>query len=153
MIKKFEDLGVWQEARELCKEIYTHISKTPFSNDYALVNQINRSSGSIMDNIAEGFERSGNREFIQFMTISKASCAEVKSQVYRAFDRQYLSESEAEKLSAKTQSLINQLGGFIHYLKQSEFKGTKFKEPDLVYFPNPESRITNPESRITNNES
>lgn len=152
MIKKFEDLGVWQEARELCKEIYMHISKTPFSNDYALVNQINRSSGSIMDNIAEGFERSGNREFIQFLTISKASCAEVKSQVYRAFDRQYLSESESEKLSAKTQSLINQLGGFIHYLKQSEFKGTKFKEPDLVYFTNPESRITNHESRILNNK-
>ncbi|MEN9998738.1 MAG: hypothetical protein RI922_1728 [Bacteroidota bacterium] len=146
MIKKFEDLGVWQEARELCKEIYTHISKTPFSNDYALVNQINRSSGSIMDNIAEGFERSGNREFIQFLTISKASCAEVKSQVYRALDRQYLTTEKADEIITVTQSLINQLGGFIHYLKQSEFKGTKFKEPDLVYFTNPESRITNHES-------
>ena len=145
MIKKFEDLGVWQEARELCKEIYTHISKTPFSNDYALVNQINRSSGSIMDNIAEGFERSGNREFIQFLTISKASCAEVKSQVYRALDRQYLTTEKADEIISVTQSLINQLGGFIHYLKQSEFKGTKFKEPDLVYFTNPESRITNHE--------
>ncbi len=146
MIKKFEDLGVWQEARELCKEIYTHIAKTPFSNDYALVNQINRSSGSIMDNIAEGFERSGNREFIQFLTISKASCAEVKSQVYRALDRQYLTTEKADEIITVTQSLINQLGGFIHYLKQSEFKGTKFKEPDLVYFTNPESRITNHES-------
>ncbi len=152
MIKKFEDLGVWKEARELCNTVHKLISSPPFSNDYALVNQINRSSGSIMDNIAEGFERSGNREFIQFLTISKASCAEVKSQVYRALDRQYLTTEKADEIISVTQSLINQLGGFIHYLKQSEYKGTKFKEPDLVYFTNPESRITNHESRIMNPE-
>ena len=90
MIKKFEDLGVWQEARELCKEIFNLISEGDFSKDYALINQINRSSGSVMDNIAEGFGRSGNKEFIQYLSISKASCTEVKSQLYRALDRNYL---------------------------------------------------------------
>ena len=144
MIKKFEDLGVWQEARELCKEIFSQISEGSFSKDFALVNQINRSSGSVMDNIAEGFGRSGNKEFIQYLSISKASCTEVKSQLYRALDRNYLKTEKAEELNAKTQSLINQLGGFIHYLKQSEYKGSKFKDTDLVYFPNHESRIPNP---------
>ena len=69
---------------------------------------------------------------------------EVKSQLYRALDRNYLKTEKAEELNAKTQSLINQLGGFIHYLKQSEYKGSKFKDTDLVYFPNHESRIPNP---------
>ena len=87
MINKFEDLGVWQEARELCKEVYSLISEAEFSKDYALLNQINRSSGSVMDNIAEGFGRSGNKEFIQYLSVSKASCMEVKSQLYRALDR------------------------------------------------------------------
>jgi four helix bundle protein len=146
MIKKFEDLGVWQEARELCKEIFSQISEGSFSKDFALVNQINRSSGSVMDNIAEGFGRSGNKEFIQYLSISKASCTEVKSQLYRALDRNYLKTEKAEELNARTQSLINQLGGFIHYLKQSEYKGSKFKDTDLVYFPNHKSRIDNPKS-------
>jgi len=146
MIKKFEDLGVWQEARDLCKVIYSLISEGNFSKDYALVNQINRSSGSVMDNIAEGFGRSGNKEFIQYLSISKASCTEVKSQLYRALDRQYIQTEKADEILSKTQSLINQLGGFIHYLKQSEYKGSKFKDTELVYFPNPKSRIPNPES-------
>lgn len=139
MINKFEDLGVWQEARELCKEVYSLISEAEFSKDYALLNQINRSSGSVMDNIAEGFGRSGNKEFIQYLSVSKASCMEVKSQLYRALDRQYMKREKADELISKTQSLINQLGGFINYLKQSEFKGSKFKDTDLVYFTNSES--------------
>jgi len=148
-VKNFEELGVWKEARELCKNIYSLISQSDFSKDYALVNQINRSSGSIMDNIAEGFGRSGNREFIQYLSISKASANEVKSQLYRAIDRNYLTEENAKKILQQTQSLINQLGGFIHYLIQSDFKGSKFKEPEFEY--NPEFQITNPES--TNPES
>ena len=139
MINKFEDLGVWQEARELCKEVYSLISEAEFSKDYALLNQINRSSGSVMDNIAEGFGRSGNKEFIQYLSVSKASCMGVKSQLYRALDRQYMKREKADELISKTQGLINQLGGFIHYLKQSEFKGSKFKDTDLVYFTNSES--------------
>jgi four helix bundle protein len=75
-IEKFEDLIIWQEARKLCQEIYRHTSKPPFSKDYSLKDQINASSGSVMDNIAEGFERGGNKEFINFLGISRGSWAE-----------------------------------------------------------------------------
>lgn len=136
MIKKFEALGIWKESRELCVEIHVLISSDLFSRDYALSSQMNRSSGSIMDNIAEGFGRAGNREFIQFLSISKASWYEVKSQIYRALDRNYLSQEKAAELFSKIESISNQIGGFIKYLNQSEFKGSKFKEPDLVYLPN-----------------
>lgn len=133
MIKKFEDLGVWKDARVLCQLIFGFIKRDDFSKDYALVNQINRSSASIMDNIAEGFGREGNKEFIQFLSISKASCQEVKSQIYRSIDREYISQKEADELFQFLDSLINQIGGFIHYLKQSEFKGAKYKEPEVGY--------------------
>lgn len=137
-IKKFEDLVVWQESRKLCVEIFILINIKPFSMDYALVNQINRSSGSVMDNIAEGYGRSGNREFIQYLAIAKGSCNEVLSQLYRAKDRDYIEEDKFELMSFQTQSLINQLGGLIHYLNKSEFKGTKFKESKVLYqTPNP----------------
>lgn len=143
MIRNFEDLEVWQNSRDLCKEVHHLIISPEFAKDFALVNQINRSSGSIMDNIAEGFGRTGNKEFIQFLSISKGSCGEVKSQLYRAMDRSYLDIKKGEELLSFTQSLMNQLGGFIHYLKQSEFKGSKFKEPKVIYQMNSKSRIPN----------
>jgi four helix bundle protein len=96
-IKKFQDLEVWQLARALNQAIFDLICGDAFVKDYALKDQINRSSGSIMDNIAEGFERGGNREFIQFLSIAKGSAAEVRSQLYRAMDRKYLEASQFEK--------------------------------------------------------
>jgi four helix bundle protein len=127
MIKKLEDLQIWTDARELCDSIFIQTQKEPFLRDFGLKDQINRSSGSVMDNIAEGFGRNGNKEFVQFLSISKASCFEVKSQLYRAKDRGYLSEKEFETLITKIEELTNRCGGFIQYLKKSEFKGIKFK--------------------------
>lgn len=89
-VERFEDLRIWQLAREICNDIFELFESTPLGKDYALRDQMSRSSGSIMDNIAEGFERNGNREFIQFLSISKASCGELRSQLYRAFDRNYI---------------------------------------------------------------
>lgn len=126
-IERFEDLEVWKEARELCKIVYSLTNKSPFSKDFDLVRQIRRSSGSIMDNIAEGYERDGKKEFIQYLSISKGSVGEVRSQSYRALDQKYISEEEFKELYNKASSISKMLSGFINYLKKSEFKGVKYK--------------------------
>jgi four helix bundle protein len=126
-IKKFEDLEVWKEARELCKIVYSLTNKPVFSKDFDLVRQIRRSSGSIMDNIAEGLERDGKKEFIQFLSIAKGSAGEVRSQSYRAFDQNYISKEEFNELYEKANSISKMLSGFINYLKNSELKGIKYK--------------------------
>lgn len=100
-IKNFEDLSVWQHARALCNEIFKITLKQSFKVDFDLVRQIRRSSGSSMDNIAEGFERGGNKELIQFLFISKGSIGETRSQLSRAFDFGYISEGELNELKLK----------------------------------------------------
>jgi len=126
-IEKFEDLEVWQLARELCKIVYSLTKKNPFCKDFELVRQIRKSSGSIMDNIAEGYERDGNKEFIQFLSISKGSCGEVRSQSYRALDQSYISKEKFEEMYNKASSISKMLSGFINYLRKSEINGIKYK--------------------------
>lgn len=126
-IEKFEDLQIWQLGRDLCSDIFKLITKTKLKDDYKLKEQINGSSGSIMDNIAEGFERDGNKEFHNFLSIAKASCAETRSQLYRIFDRDYITESEFEQLKEKTTVLSKKINAFMSYLRSSEFKGNKYK--------------------------
>ena len=126
-IKKFEDLEVWKMARELCQEIFQLTLQEVFSKDFGLKNQIRDSSGSVMDNIAEGFERDGSREFVQFLSISKGSCGESHSQLYRALDRNYITKEQFELLSQKTNDLGRKISNLMIYLKNSELKGNKFK--------------------------
>ena len=97
-IQNFEDLKVWQKSRTLCQQVFVLITNGSFAKDFALIDQVNRSSGSIMDNIAEGFGRMDNNEFINFLTYSYASVLECKSQIYRAFDRNYISKEKLEEL-------------------------------------------------------
>lgn len=126
-IKKFEDLEVWQKARVLCNDIYPLTNSGSFEKDFKLRDQINSSSGSVMDNIAEGFERDGKNEFKQFLSIAKGSAGEVRSQLYRACDRNHINKNQFEKLLNQTEEISKQLNSFIKYLSQSEIKGSKFK--------------------------
>ena len=126
-IKRFEDLEVWQKAHELCNLIYPLTLKDSFARDFKLRDQINDSSGSVMDNIAEGFERDGKGEFKQFLSISKGSCGEVRSQLYRAIDRKYISQEEFQKCFSLAEEISKKLGSFINYLNSSEIKGLKYK--------------------------
>ena len=127
-VHKFEDLEVWQKAREICKFIHVLTMKDHLSKDFGLKDQIKRSSGSVMDNIAEGFERDGNKEFINFLTFSKGSVGEVRSQSYRALDYGYINQEEFDFLIKETTALSERLGKFISYLRNSEYKGVKFKK-------------------------
>lgn len=126
-IKRFEDILSWQKSRELCKLIGDLIDKGKFKHSYKLIGQIESSSGSVMDNIAEGFERGGNKEFVQFLYISKGSCGEFRSQLYRALDRKYLDQNEFELLYNLAKEIIILIQKLIDYLHKSELKGTKFK--------------------------
>lgn len=128
-IKNFEDLDIWQKSRMLCQQIDKFCLKNPKFLPHDK-NQIDRASASIMDNIAEGFEREGNREFINFLTMSKGSAGEVRSQLIRAFDRGYLDEEYFTFLQNETTVLSKMLSGFINYLKNSNHKGNKFNRPE-----------------------
>lgn len=125
--QKFEDIVAWQRARELCRLIHTFTLKIDFSKDFKLVSQIKSSSGSSMDNIAEGFERGGSKEFIQFLYISKGSAGEVRSQLYRALDCEYISKDEFEKAYNLAHEVSRLDAGLINHLKSSEIKGDKYK--------------------------
>ena len=127
MAKQFEDLEVWIQARNLCRKIYQLLRHVSFKNDLALSNQLKRSSGSIMDNIAEGFERNGNKEFVQFLYIAKGSCGEVRSQLYRSFDQSYLDDQTFQSLLDEARYISSLLQKLIRYLKDSELKGNKYR--------------------------
>lgn len=122
----FESLDIYKEATKFCDAIWEIISTKSLNKDYKLREQINGSSGSIMDNIVEGFGRGGNKEFIMFLSYSRGSCCESKSQLLRCFRRNHIDESTFNKLNSDAENLTNQLSKFINYLKNSERKGSKF---------------------------
>jgi four helix bundle protein len=125
-INRFEDLEIWKDARELCKFVKKITVETPLSKDFKLRDQIRDASGSVMDNIAEGFERGGNKEFCQFLSISKGSCGETRSQGYRAFDYDYINQNSLDELIKMTTNLSSKISRLMTYLKNSEFKGLKY---------------------------
>ena len=129
-IQNFEDLTVWQKSRKLCRDIFDLITNGNFAKDFALIDQINRSSGSIMDNTAEGFGRMGNNEFMNFLTYSYASAIECKSQLYRALDSNYVSKEKTEELFNLIEEIKKMINSLISYLGKSDLRGQKFKARD-----------------------
>lgn len=132
-IQKFEDLKVWQKARLVNLEIYKLSNKGSFSRDFGLRDQIRRASISVLSNIAEGFERNGNKEFNQFLSIAKASAAEVRAQLYVAKDLEYISNDEFTEVVNGLIEVSKMLSGLMSYLKTTEIKGSKFMEDESLY--------------------
>ncbi|HUK57341.1 MAG TPA: four helix bundle protein [Nitrospiria bacterium] len=128
-VKYFEELEIWKEARSMTNTIYKITHAPGFSRDYGLRNQVRRAAVSVMSNIAEGFERGGNQELIQFLYIAKGSCGEVRWQLYIAKDQGYIEEEKFNELFKSFKRLSVMIGNLIAYLKNSRMKGEKFKKP------------------------
>ncbi len=126
-ISRFEDIEVWKKARALRREIYLQTKTGDFAKDFELKNQIRRAALSITANIAEGFERGGNREFIQFLAVAKGSCGEVRDQLYAVLEEHYVSQESCDKIYADTVEVSRMISGFMAYLQKSDLRGTKYK--------------------------
>lgn len=122
----FEELPIWKEARSLYKEIVAITKRVDLKNEFRFVSQIKAAAGSVMDNIAEGFERDSNLEFINHLSYAKGSCGEVRSQLYRASDEQFITMDEQQNLNQRFTVLSADIANLIRYLNQCEIKGLKF---------------------------
>jgi 2-aminomuconate deaminase len=151
-VKSFQDLEIWQLAIELDKKIHELIKIEVVSKDFAFKDQLNRSSGSIADNIAEGFGRGGRLEFIQFLSIARASASEVQSQLIRGFNKKYFSKELFDELFELAEKIGNKIGAFIKYLNQSEIKGPKFQNRTTINEKLQNEKQSN-EKRETRNET
>ena len=120
--ERFEDLDIWKLSRELVKSIYNITTKAEFTRDYGFINQIQRCSVSIMSNIAEGFERKGNKEFIHFLSIAKGSCGELRSQLYIALDLGYINEGDFQNNMESAERISGSISSLIKYLESYNLK-------------------------------
>jgi four helix bundle protein len=132
-VTRFEDLIVWQKARSIAVSVYSITDNGQFASDYILKNQMRRASISISSNIAEGFERNGNKEFVQFLSIAKSSAGELRSQLYLALDLQFIKEREFNALLNDVVEISKMISGLLEYLKNNELKGSKFMESETNY--------------------
>jgi four helix bundle protein len=117
-ISRFEDLEAWQQARELTRRVYEQSRTVLFSKDFALRDQIRRAAVSVMSNIAEGYERGRDREFVQFLIVAKGSCGEVRAQLYVALDQGYLAEQDFQGLVGQAERTSQLIAGLIRYLQR-----------------------------------
>ena len=140
-VNRFEDLEIWKLAREQANEVYQLTRLKDLSTDFALKDQLNKSAGSVMDNIAEGFDRYSNKEFSQFLIIAKASNAEVRSQLYRAYDRNYISEQILSSRLAFSKTIGTKIKALIDYLHSTKIKTKPIKQKP----PTPNLPTSNPQ--------
>ena len=125
-IERFEDIEAWQKARALSREIYDSSKEPGFAKDFELKRQVRGAAISVMSNIAEGFERGGDNEFLQFLSWAKGSCGEVRSQLYVALDQRYLTPDQFARLSEKSREVSRLVSGLMKYLQGSPLRGSKF---------------------------
>jgi len=126
-ITRFEDIEAWQIGRELKRKVYARSKVGEFARDFALKDQIRRAAISITANIAEGFERDGNREFGQFLSTSKGSCGELQDHLYTALDESYLTQAQFDELYQVAGETARKIGAFMSYLRRTDIRGNKFQ--------------------------
>ena len=126
-IRHFRDIEAWQKARELTSSVYAVSGKGAFARDFALRDQMRKAAVSVAANIAEGFERGGNAEFIQFLSVAKGSVGEVEVQLYIALDQGYVTQEEIKAIEALARSTTKLISGFMEYLRRSDLRGQKFR--------------------------
>jgi len=134
-ITRFEDIEAWKKGRELRKAVYAHSKRGEFAKDYALRDQIRRAALSVTSNIAEGFERDGNKEFRQFLSNAKGSCGEVRDQLCAALDEGYVTQREFEALYESSIEVGRLISGFMSYPQRSSIRGQKYREPANNFKP------------------
>ena len=132
-VERFEDLRVWQEAREIVALVYRLTRGFPTHERYGLASQMQRAAVSTMSNVAEGFERGTTKEFINFLYVAKGSNGEVRSQAYVALDLGYISQPECDGIVQRCETLSRRLYNFIEYLKRTPFQGPKLRESGPVW--------------------
>lgn len=126
-VSGFEEIKAWQKTREMTRMIYQVSKRGDFYKDFGLRDQIRRATSSVMSNIAEGYERDGNREFVQFLSQAKGSCGEIRSQLYMALDQNYLTPAEFEVLKGMASEVSRMISGLMAYLQRSEQRGRKYQ--------------------------
>jgi four helix bundle protein len=126
-IERFEDLVAWQKARELNREVYAASEAGLFGRDFALRVQIRKASVSVMANIAEGFERHGDREFKHFLSLARGSAGEVQSHLYAAVDAGFIAEPDFQRMYRRAEEVIRLINGLMKYLSSTELRGSKFR--------------------------
>lgn len=144
-VSRFEDLEIWQLAMTQCSDFDLIVEATPLAKDYELRNQMNASSGSVMDCIAEGFERSGNNEFKNLLVIAKGSNGEFRSQLHGCVNRKHIAKEKFDELYAKNIILGKKIMVFIQYLQRNEFKGQRYKKEESS--AQPQTSNLKPETR------
>ena len=125
-LERFEDVDAWKKARELTRAVYQITSTGEFAHDFGLRDQIRRATVSVMSNIAEGFERGGDKEFLQFLSMAKGSCGEIRAQLYVALDQTYITETQFKDLIELTMQVSRLIAGLMKYLKTSDLRGSKY---------------------------
>ena len=126
-VRQFEDLVAWQKARELTRALYRYSGAGTFARDWALQNQVRRAAVSIMANIAEGFGRGGDKEFLQFLAIAKGSCGEVRSHLHVGLDQEYFTAEQHAAMVENASQVSRLISGLMKHLRQSSLRGSKFK--------------------------